>query len=198
MFIREITPSGLSTTSIGFPSSVNGISSSATTMEMIPLFPCFPANLSQTSIFLVLATYTLIFFLTPAIRLSHFFASRMTTSMTFPSLLPDGTYNDVSLTFFDLSQKIAWMSFSSGVSSPSDLGVIFPMRISHHLTMDPILITPSSSRFLSLIIETPGISLVVSSGPSLVSATSISYSSICMDVSSSSFTNLWEMTIASS
>jgi hypothetical protein len=107
MFIRDITPSGLSTTSTGCPSSVNGISSSATTIEIIPLFPCFPASLSQTSIFLVLATYTLIFFLTPAIKLSHFLASRITTSITFPSLLPDGTYNDVSFTFFDLSPKIA-------------------------------------------------------------------------------------------
>ena len=198
MFIREITPSGLSTISTGLPSSVNGISSSATTIEIIPLFPCFPASLSPTSIFLVLATYTLIFFLTPAIKLSHFLASKITTSITFPSLLPDGTYNEVSFTFFDLSPNIAWISFSSGVSSPSDFGVIFPITISHHFTIDPILMTPSSSKFLSLFMETPGISFVVSSGPSFVSATSISYSSIWIDDNSSSFTSLWEITIASS
>ncbi|MEI7919099.1 MAG: hypothetical protein WCH65_02570 [bacterium] len=91
MFIREITQSGFRQTSTGLPSSVNGISSSGTTIEIIPLFPCFPASLSQISIFLVLAMYTLIFFLTPAIRLSPFFASRITTSITFPSLLPDET-----------------------------------------------------------------------------------------------------------
>jgi hypothetical protein len=122
----------------------------------------------------------------------------MTTSITFPSLLPAGTYNEVSFTFFDLSQKIAWISFSSGVSSPSDFGVIFPIKISHHLTMAQILITPSSSRFLSFAIFTPGISFVVSSGQSLVSATSNSYSSIWIEVSSSSLTSLSETTIASS
>jgi hypothetical protein len=107
MFIREITQRELSTTSTGLPSAVNGISSSGTTIEIIPLFPCLPANLSQTSIFLVLATYTFIFFLTHAIKLSHFFASRTTTSITLLSLLPEGTYNDVSFTFFDLSPNIA-------------------------------------------------------------------------------------------
>jgi hypothetical protein len=54
----------------------------------------------------VVATYTLIFFFTPAIKLSHFLASRITTSITFPSL-PEGRYNEVSLTFLDLSPKIA-------------------------------------------------------------------------------------------
>ena|GEM_PF-2876474 len=106
IFIREITHNGFKHISTGSPSSVNGISSSGTTIATIPLFPCFPANLSQISIFLVVATYTLIFFLTHAIRLSHFFASRINTSITLPSL-PAGIYNDVSFTFFDLSPNIA-------------------------------------------------------------------------------------------
>jgi hypothetical protein len=110
-------------------------------------------------------------------RLSHFFASRTRTSITLPSL-PAGIYNEVSFTFFDLSPKIAWISFSSGLNSPSLFGVILPIRISHHLTLAPILTIPSSSKLLNFCIETPGISLVVSSGQSLVSATSISYSSI--------------------
>gem|GEM_PF-775904 len=198
MFIREITHNGFRHISIGLPSSVNGISSSGTTIEIIPLFPCFPASLSPISIFLVLAMYTLIFFLTHAIKLSPFFASRITTSITFPSLLPEDTYKDVSFTFFDLSPNIACINFSSGVSSHSDFGVIFPITISHHFTIEPILIIPSSSRFFNLIIEIPGISFVVSSGPSFVSATSISYSSIFIDDNSSSFTNLCEITIASS
>jgi len=84
IFIREITHSGLRHTSICSPSAVYGISSSGTTIAMIPLFPCLPASLSHTSIFLVLATYTLIFFFTPALRLSHFLLSSTTTSITFP------------------------------------------------------------------------------------------------------------------
>ena len=55
-FIREITHNELSTISIGCPSAEYGISSSGTTIETIPLFPCLHANLSQTSIFLVVAT----------------------------------------------------------------------------------------------------------------------------------------------
>ena len=38
--------------STGDPSSRNGISSSLTTLETIPLFPCLPANLSPTFTFL--------------------------------------------------------------------------------------------------------------------------------------------------
>jgi len=168
---------------------VNGISSSGTTTATIPLFQCFHANLSHTSIFLVLATYTFTFFLTQAIKLSHFFASNITTSITFHSL-PDGIYKDVSFTFLDLSPKIAWISFSSGVNSHSDLGVIFQTNISHHFTIDQTLIIPSSSKFFNFDIETQGISFVVSSGQSFVSDTSISFSSICIDVRASFFTSL--------
>lgn len=197
MFIREITHNEFKQTSTGCPSSVYGISSSGTTTATIPLFPCLPASLSHTSIFLVVATYTFIFFLTPAIKLSPFLASNIITSMTLPSL-PAGIYNDVSFTFLDLSPKIAWISFSSGLSSPSLFGVILPTSISPPFTLAPILTIPSSSRLDNLASDTPGISFVVSSGQSFVSATSISYSSICTDVNSSSFTNLSEITIASS
>jgi len=76
--------------------------------------------------------------------------------------------------------------------------VIFQTKISHHFTLDQILTIPSSSKFLSFDIDTQGISFVVSSGQSLVSETSISFSSICIDVSVSCFTNLSEITIASS
>ena len=196
-FIREITHNGFNTTSIGSHSFENGISSSGTTIDTIPLFQCFQANLSQTSIFLVVATYTFTFFLTQAIKLSHFLASSITTSITFPSL-PDGIYNDVSFTFFDLSPKIAWINFSSGVNSHSDFGVIFQTKISHHFTIDHILIIPSSSKFFNLDIDTHGISFVVSSGQSFVSDTSISFSSMWTDVKASFFTNLCESTIASS
>jgi hypothetical protein len=109
--------------------------------------------------------------------LSHFFASRTTTSITFHSL-PEGTYNEVSFTFLDLSPKIACINFSSGVSSHSDFGVIFHTKISHHLTIDHILIIPSSSKFFNFDMETHGISFVVSSGHNFVSDISISLSSI--------------------
>jgi hypothetical protein len=61
--------------------------------------------------------------------------------------------------------------------------------MSHHLTVEPILIIHSSSRFFNLASDIPGMSFVVSSGPSLVSATSISYSSIWIDVSLSFLIN---------
>jgi hypothetical protein len=188
-FIRDITHNGFNTTSIGSHSFEYGISSSGTTIDTIPLFQCFPANLSHTSIFLVVATYTFTFFLTQAIKLSHFLASSTTTSTTFHSL-PDGMYKEVSFTFLDLSPNIAWINFSSGVNSHSDFGVIFHTKISHHFTIDQILMIPSSSKFFNLDIDTHGISLVVSSGHNLVSDTSISFSSICIDVRASFFTNL--------
>ena len=62
-------------------SSVKGISSSGTTTDIIHLFQCLQANLSQTSIFLVHATYTFTFFLTQAGKLSHFLESKSTTSI---------------------------------------------------------------------------------------------------------------------
>jgi len=82
------------------------MSSSGTTTAIIPLFQCFQANLSHISIFLVLAIYTFTFFLTQAIKLSHFFASKITTSNIVHSL-PDGMYKEVSFTFLDLSPNIA-------------------------------------------------------------------------------------------
>jgi hypothetical protein len=104
----------------------------------------------------------------------------------------------VSLTFLDLSPKIAWISFSSGDNSPSLFGVILPTIISPHLIVDQILIIPSLSKYFNFAKPTPGISLVVSSGHNLVSATSISYSSILTEVRVSSFTSLSDITIASS
>ncbi len=55
-FIRDGTPSGLSTISTGVPSGRNGISSSGTIRAMIPLLPWRPAILSPTEIFRFSAT----------------------------------------------------------------------------------------------------------------------------------------------
>jgi hypothetical protein len=49
------------------------------------------------------------------------------------------------------------------------LGVIFPTKISPEETSAPILIIPSSSKFLSFSSLILGISLVTTSGPNLVS-----------------------------
>ena len=50
MFIREGTPSGLSTMSSGVPSGRNGMSSLGRMREITPLFPWRPAILSPTEI----------------------------------------------------------------------------------------------------------------------------------------------------
>ena len=91
---------------------------------------------------------------------------------------PCGTLSDVSLTSLAFSPKIALKSLSSGVSSVSPLGVTLPTRISPARTSAPILIIPLSSRSLRASSPTPGTSFVISSGPSLVSLASVSYSSI--------------------
>jgi hypothetical protein len=71
MFIRETTHNGFKIISTGVPSSINGISSLGTILETIHLFQCLPAILSQTSIFLVCATKTLICLNTQVGRLSQ-------------------------------------------------------------------------------------------------------------------------------
>jgi DNA-directed RNA polymerase beta subunit len=56
MFIRRGTPSGLSTTSTGVPSSMKGMSSTGRILEMTPLLPWRPASLSPTLILRFWAT----------------------------------------------------------------------------------------------------------------------------------------------
>ncbi len=46
MFMREGTPSGFSTMSIGVPSARYGMSSTGTIVDTTPLLPCRPAILS--------------------------------------------------------------------------------------------------------------------------------------------------------
>ena len=99
------------------------------------------------------------------------------TSTTVP-LSPGLILSEVSLTSEAFSPKIALNNFSSGVIGLSPLGVILPTNISLGPTSAPIYTIPASSRFLSASSPTFGISLVISSGPSLVSLAEISYSSI--------------------
>ena len=89
-----------------------------------------------------------------------------------------GALRDASFTSPALSPNIARKSFSSGVGSDSPLGVIFPINISPGLTSAPTLIIPFSSSSFVASSLTFGISSVSSSEPSLVSLTSMAYSSI--------------------
>ena len=96
------------------------------------------------------------------------------------------------------SLKIARISFSSAVSSVSPLGVTLPTSRSPEATSAPTRTTPRSSRLRSDSSERFGMSRVISSSPSLVVRASISYSSMWIDVSTSSLTSRSEITIASS
>ena len=111
---------------------------------------------------------------------------------------PWGTFSEVSRTSRAFSLKIARISFSSAVSSVSPFGVTFPTSRSPETTSAPIRTIPRSSRFRSDSSERFGMSRVISSSPSFVVRASISYSSMWIEVSSSSFTRRWEMMIASS
>jgi len=116
-------------------------------------------------------------------------------------MIPDspwGTLRDVSLTSLAFSPKIARSNLSSAVSSVSPFGVTLPTNISPESTSAPILIIPLSSKFLIAFSDTFGISLVISSGPSLVSLASHSYSSIWIVDNLSSLTSLSFIKTASS
>ena len=85
---------------------------------------------------------------------------------------PCGTLKEVSLTSLAFSPNIALNNLSSAVNSVSPLGVTLPTSTSPDLTSAPILIIPLSSISLRASSLTFGISLVISSGPSLVSLAS--------------------------
>src|SRR5260221_582781 len=69
-FMREGTPSGLSTTSTGVPSSRYGMSSTGTMVEITPLLPWRPAILSPGCTRRFTARYTLTILSTPGARSS--------------------------------------------------------------------------------------------------------------------------------
>ena len=144
--------------------------------------------------------YTLTSLFTPGG--SSFFSLLSALSKTFTSTTippsPFLTFSEVSFTSLSLLPKIALKSLTSGVASCSPLGVTLPTRISLALTSVPILTIPLSSRFLSASSERLGISLVISSSPSLVSLAETFFSSICMEVKASSLTSFSESKIASS
>ena len=180
MFIREATPSGFKIISTGVPSSRKGISSRGTTRETTPLFPWRPASLSPTWIFLVCATYTFTWRITPVGRSTPSDLSKIWMPTTFPPS-PPGSLSDESLTSFALSPKMACRRRSSGVSSVSPFGVIFPTNMSPSWTVAPSRTTPSSSRSFNFASPTLGISRVIVSGPSFVSRISVTYDSMWIE-----------------
>ena len=154
-----------------------GISSSGKTREITPLLPWRPANLSPTETLRSWATWTWTRFKIPDSNLSPCSREKTLTPMTRP-FLPWGTRKEESLTSRAFSPKMERSKRSSGVSSVSPFGVILPTKISFGSTSAPMRIMPSSSRLRSLDSPTLGISWVVISGPSLVSRTLTSNSSI--------------------
>ena len=101
---------------------------------------------------------------------------------------PWGTFSEVSRTSRAFSLKIARISFSSAVSSVSPFGVTLPTSRSPEPTSAPMRTMPRSSRLRSDSSERFGMSRVISSSPSFVVRASISYSSMWIEVSSSSLT----------
>ena len=181
MFIREGTPRGFSTMSRGVPSGRKGISSWGRTRDTTPLLPWRPAILSPGWILRRWAIYTRTTWFTPGPSSSP--ASRVNTlASTMMPLSPWGTFREVSRTSRAFSPKIARRRRSSAVRSVSPLGVTLPTRMSPAWTSAPTRMMPRSSRSFRASSPTLGISRVISSGPSLVSRASISYSSIWMEV----------------
>ena len=119
------------------------------------------------------------------------------TSTTIPPL-PLGIFKEVSVTSIAFSPNIDLNNFSSGPDAESPFGVTFPTNISPGLTSAPIYTTPDSSKFFKASSLTLGISLVISSSPNFVSLAIISYSSIWIDVKTSSVTHLSDIKIESS
>ena len=117
--------------------------------------------------------------------------------MTTPRV-PGGMVSEAFFTSTPALPKIAWSSFSSGVSSLFDFGATLPTSTSPASTKVPIRTMPPSSRFDSAFSPTLGMSRVNSSLPSLVSRISTSYSSMWIEVKTSSFTRRSDTRIASS
>ena len=129
IFIRDGTPNGFKTISNGLPFGKNGISSTGKILDTTPLFPCRPAILSPTEIFLFCAIYTLTNLFTPFGTSSLFSRVKIFTSTTTPPS-PCGTLKEVSRTSRALSPNIALNNFSSALNSVSPFGVTFPTKIS--------------------------------------------------------------------
>ncbi len=153
------------------------MSSSGRIRAITPLLPWRPAILSPSDILRFWAIYTRTSWFTPGGSSSPASREKTLTSTILPDS-PWGTRRDVSLTSLAFSPKMALSRRSSAVNSVSPLGVTLPTRMSPGRTSAPVRMIPLSSRSFKISSPTLGISLVISSGPSLVSLASHSYSSI--------------------
>ena len=161
------------------------------------MFPWRPTNLSPTFTWRSSETSTWIFLITPGSSLCPKSRLKIFTLVTLPCF-PCSMRMELSLTSLAFSPKMARSNRSSGVSSASPFGEIFPTRISLGPTEAPTRIIPSSSKSFSFSSPTFGISEVVTSSPSFVSRTSQVKSSIWMEVNSNSLTSFSEMPMESS
>ena len=153
-----------------------------TSVNSAPYFP-----LSTPTAFFVLALRSLSFL------------GRANSLVSITTPVNEGfAFKEASFTSPALSPKIALNNFSSGVGSDSPFGVILPIMISPSVISAPMRMIPSSSKFFTASSLTLGISEVNSSKPLLVSLTSSSNESICIEVKTSSRTTRSEITIASS
>ena len=153
--------------------------------------------MSPTWILRFWAMYTRTIWLTPGLNSSRFSRVKIFTSTMMPNS-PWGTRSEVSRTSRALSPNMALSRRSSAVSSVSPLGVTLPTSMSLARTSAPMRMMPRSSRSLRASSPTPGMSRVISSGPSLVSRASDSYSSMWIEVYMSSFTRRSDSSTASS
>ena len=105
-------------------------------------------------------------------RARRLFSRVKTLTSTMMPHSPCGTRREVSRTSRAFSPKIARSRRSSAVSSVSPLGVTLPTRMSPARTSAPMRMMPRSSRSRRASSPTLGMSRVISSGPSLVSRAS--------------------------
>ncbi len=196
-FMRDGTPRGFSTMSMGVPSSMYGISSIGRTRATTPLFPWRPASLSPSWRVRLAAMRTLTTSSTPGSSSSPSVRLMRCTSMTVPST-PWGTRREVSRTSLAFSPKIEFRSLNSGVESVSLLGVTFPTRMEPAFTIAPTRMIPSSSSCSKACSLVFGMSRVIFSGPSFVSRISTENSLMWIEVKASSSTTASETRMASS
>ncbi|CAB4557718.1 unannotated protein [freshwater metagenome] len=149
------------------------MSSTGRILEITPLLPWRPANLSPTEILRFCATNTFTNWFTPGGNSSPLSRENTLTSMTLPPS-PCGTLSEVSRTSRAFSPKIARNKRSSGVNSVSPFGVTLPTRTSPGLTSAPIRMMPASSKSRTISSDKFGMSREISSGPNLVSRASTS------------------------
>ena len=179
------TPSGLSTTSTGVPSSEERHVFDRQHLGDNTLVAVTVASLSPTLI--------LRFWRRKRARggshlvaARHLHRDRDTNPDDDTLLTVRNLQREVSRTSRDFTEDCAKQARSSGVSSVSPQGVTFPTRMSPVTTSAPMRMIRARRGQRRTSSETFGISRVISSGPSFVSRASTSCSSMWIDDGTSS------------